>query len=318
MRESFSHHRRLSRTLPNVAAAGSVAVVLLGLFFWARSAFSPLPFRQTVVVVGNPVHVLSFDTKNRKVTAVDIAQDTVVPAALGYGSYTVRALISLDALDHRGGVLLRSSISNALGLPVSGYVAPAGGSADGEMSVSLLRRIFSLGSVIDAILGRLPYSVSLADWIRMVIAARSVSADAVKTVGVGSAVIRTSAADGSPVSAFDDSKLEYLLGDLFFDGGLRNEGVSVAVYNVTAVPSIGLRAARQLSRSGLKLVFVGNAEGESSRCTVTGSGESLRSNTAKFIRYYFGCDQRQGIEIGKETGADLVVLLGTAFADQYK
>lgn len=317
MRESSSHHRRLSRTLPNVAAAGSVAVVLLGLFFWVRSVFSPLPFRQTVVVVGNPIHVLSFDAKNHTVTAVDIPQDMVVPAAMGYGSYTVRALLALDALDHRNGILIGSSISNALGLPVSGYVTPRV-SADGEMTVSLLRRIFSFGSIIDAAVGKQARSVSLTDWIRMVIAARSLSADAVKTVDIGSAVLRTTAADGSPVSTFDDSRLEYRMGDVFFDGVLRGEGMSVAVYNMTAVPSIGLRASRQLSRSGVKLVFVGNAEGASSRCTVTGSRDALRSTTAGFIRYYFGCEGRQGIEVGKETGADLVILLGTAFADQYK
>jgi len=294
-----------------------VALCGVGIFFFFRFLISPIPFRQTVVVVGDPVRVISFEAKNKKISTVDIPLDTVIPAALGYGKYSVRALLSLDDIDHHNGSLIVSSISNALGLPITGYVR-TNRPSDGQMSLSILRRIFSFGSIPQVLMDRSHRSLSWVNWVRFVVSVRSMSVDAWHPVVISQAIIEVISPDGTAMQTLDENRLDYIIDSAFFDAGIRSEGTSVAVYNTTRVPSVGLRASRQLSRVGMQLIFVGNAEKEVKRCVVVGSDTIQKTKTAAFIREYYDCEIKMDDEIGKETGADLVVLLGTDFAARYK
>lgn len=294
-----------------------VAFVGVGVFFFLRTLFSPVPFRQTVIVVADPVHVISFDAKNRKITTVDIPLDTVIPAALGYGKYTVRALVSLDDIDHHNGSLISGSISNALGVPISGYLRPES-LTDGPMTLELLRHIFSYGSIPSAFVNRSHRSISWLSWVRFVGSVGSMSADTWRSIQLSQAIVDTVTPDGNTVPTLDESRVDYIIDTSFFDTGIRAEGTSVAVYNTTDVPSIGLRASRQLSRVGMQLIYVGNSDTEVKQCVVVGSEAIQKTKTAQFIHEYYGCEAKNDENLGKETGADLVVLLGTDFAARYK
>ncbi len=308
--DASASQRRHRRFIFHILPLFIVVLIGVGIFFFLRTLFSSIPFRQTVVVVADPVHVVSFDAKNRKITTVDIPLDTVIPAALGYGKYTMRALISLDDIDHHDGALIVGSVSNALGLPISGHMK-SDGSVDGPMTIDMLRKIFSYGSVPKVFMNR---SVSWSMWVRLVGSVGSMSADAWRPIQISQAIVDMASPDGSMVPTLDESRLDYIIDTSFFDTGIRSEGTSVAVYNTTDVPSVGLRASRQLSRVGMQLIYVGNSETEVKRCVVVGSDILQKTKTAQFIRAYYGCETKQDDEMAKETGADLVVLLGTDFA----
>jgi len=316
-RESATHQRRLQQNathfLPLFVAALCIGVI----FFVFRLVVSGSPFRQTVVVVGSPTHVISFDAKMRSITAVDVPDDALISAAMGYGQYTLRALVSLDTIDHRKGRLITDSVTNALGIPISGHVFSRD-HTDGKIDIQQIRKIFSLPSIIAILADRSSTSIPWQEWVRLVFAVFRLPADALRVVDLTPAITTITSPDGNLMSLLDESRVDYLLDTNFFDAGLRAEGVTVAVYNTTNTPSVGLRASRLLARVGLQLVFVGNSEPEAKRCLITGSSEHLSTKTARFIRQYFHCDETHEGSVGHETGADVVVLLGTEYASIYK
>ena len=309
--------RRQRRFIFHILPLSIVALLGVGVFLFLRTFFSPIPFRQTVVIVSDPIHVVSFDAKNRKITTVDIPLDTSIPAALGYGKYTVRALVSLDDIDHHNGSLISGSISNALGLPISGYIRPDT-ATDGPMTLEQLRHIFSYGSVPAVLMNRSHRSIEWVSWIRFVGSVGSMSADSWHPIQIAQAIVPMASPDGSTVPTLDESRVDYIIDTSFFDTGIRAEGTSVAVYNTTDVPSVGLRASRQMSRVGMQLIYVGNSDAVVKRCVVVGSDTLQKTKTAQFIKAYYGCEAKKDEGLGKETGADIVVLLGTDFAARYK
>lgn len=316
-REASSSKRRTRRLFSYVIPLSAVGFIIAALVILFRIVASPVPFRQTVVIVGEPVHIISFDAKNHRVTALDLPYDAVIAAALGYGKYSVRALLSLDKIDHRDGLLITSSISNALGLPITGHMITPNLPV-GSMDSDKLRRIFSWGSVAGVMTKSVHGSIPLFSWLRFVFMVSSLPADGLTFVDIAPAIIDAESADGSRLPTIDESRVDYFLDTAFFDAGIRSEGVSVAIYNTTGVPSVGQRASRQLGRVGMQLVYVGNAETDVGRCIIAGDKDALKTKSAQFIKAYYGCGESDDVTQGKETGADLVVLLGTDFANRFK
>lgn len=313
-----SHMRRAARVMPHMIVGAVFLCVVALLVLWLRAVVSAAPYRQTIVIAGSPTHVLSLDAARTHVTLIDIPEDTVVSAVKGYGKYSVRALITLDSLDKHHGGLVSASLSDALGLPISWYVAP-GSIADGEGSVEMVRRIFSWGSIGRIVSRKTEVSVPLPAWISLVWSLRFLPADAIEVLDVHPAIVSMESPDGGSIPTLDESKLDFVLQNSLFDTGLRAENLSVALYNTTEIPSVGQRVSRQLSRMGIQMVFVGNAETAKDTCVISGSDAALRSKTAQFIRSYFVCKpETEPRTTGKETGADLVVELGSDYASQYK
>ncbi len=314
--EKSADQRKARRLLPRLVRWGIIGLVIVGIFVLFQGVLSPAPNRETVVIVDDPIRVVSIDAKRHRVTVADLPQQVMIPAAFGYGKYTMRAIISLDEIDHRDGALIASSVSNALGLPVTGLHAFSAGG--GQTTISTIRSIFSFRSLFVPWVDRSRTWIGWMKRMQLVFAIASLSADAVRVVDLAPSIVTTVAPDGGTVDTLDESRVDYLLDDAFFDADIRSENISVAVYNTTAIPAVGQRASRMLARVGMQLVFVGNAEGEIKGCELAGSKEALVSKTALFIARHFGCSTKEEQGGGKDAGADLEVLLGTDFANQYQ
>lgn len=316
-REHSNTRRRTRRLFTHVLPLVILGIIAGGVLLFLRFALAPAPFREAIVIASDPVHVISFDTRAKKITAMDIASDTVIPGALGYGKYPVRAIISLDEIDRRNGVLITSSISNAIGLPVTGYVK-MGKNADTPLTADNISGLFALPSIRQYIGGAMKGSVSLLTWMRFVSLVHSIPADGIKIIDSKGMTNNLPSPDGGTYPELDENRVDYIVDTAFFDGGIRTEALSVAIYNTTAIPSIGTRASRQLAKVGMQMVFVGNREEGVPHCVVAASEENLRSKTAQFIRKTYGCTDKVSQEEGKEIGADIVLLLGNSFAERFK
>lgn len=307
-RSPASYHRKRTRLLPAIVSIGVVAVLICFLFFGFRTASRPAPFRQSTILVGSSIYIVSWDAAREQVVVVDIPDSVVIEGTRGYGKYPLLSLLKLDTIDHHGGKVFTESLSDALGLPLVG-MTQISQSNPTEESVELLRHVFSWKSLLD--IGA-HHSVSWSTWASWVLAARSLKADQVETVHAKQALADQSQPDGSIVSILDAQRFDYLYGSLFTDTRMRTEGITVSVYNTTGVPTIGQRAARILSQLGVSVVTVGNDETALSNCVLSGTEASLRSTTASFIRSYFHC-QTKKIEEAQGT-SDLSLQLGTDYS----
>ncbi len=308
--------RRSLRVLPQVAIAGAVLLLAVFTFLFFKTTFRLPLYRESLLLTGDPTRIISVHADGA-VTIATIPQDTLIRAVEGYGNYSIRALSELDRIDNKGGLLIKNSVADALGIPIVHYLGSApDGVAD---STTLIRNVFSWGGLMERVKGS-PSSMPFSEWIRYVWILRFIPADKVETISLDGALTQETTPDGRVVRVLDENKLDYLLATMLFDTGLRAEGLTVAVYNTTDVPLVGLRAARMLSRMGLQLVFVGNAQHSSEDCQVVVSKAEQGTKTVRFIREYFHCTvvDPQGISIGRETGADVIVLLGKEFSSKYQ
>ncbi len=316
-KEHASAKRRTRRILTHVLPLIALGCIVAVFLFFVRSALSPAPFREAIVIASNPVHIISFDTRAKKITALDLSSDTVIPGALGYGKYAVRAIVSLDEIDHRNGTLITGSIGNAIGLPIAGYVR-MGNSADEPLTAALLTRLFSIGSIRQYMAGEIKGSVPFLSWVRFVFLMHSLPADGIKIIDTTAMTNNLPSPDGGTYPELDESRVDYIVDTAFVDGGIRTEALSVAIYNTTTIPAIGTRVSRQLAKVGMQMVFVGNQEGDIPHCVVASPEEYLRSKTVLFITQAYGCTGKIAQEEGKDIGADIVILLGKGVAERFK
>lgn len=275
-----------------------------------QKLFMQVPYREMLVITGEPVFVVSFDAKRRRVMGVELPPDILLRGGYGYGTYALQSLVALDAIDKKGGSLLQGSISSALGLPVSGVVFDDEATHGRSLSVATLRRIFSLRpkhSTLGAI-----------RWMRLVRIVSTLEEDALGVVSIAQAFETVTQADGSESFRLDERRIDALLGNDFFDVDIREESFSLAVYNTTDVPSVGEGFARELSRIGVKLVFVGNGTPLLPTCRLSGGKNVERAHTTMFIRRIYGCDWRTDEAKTQETGADIVLEIGEKEATRFQ
>ncbi len=309
-----AYARRSAGSVRRVFGFGFIILACVAGFAAYRVSARQIPYRQTIVIAGNPFRIVSFSGGLDHATILTVPPDTTVPAVMGYGQYRLEAIEELDRIDQRGGTLIMQSTANAFGVPVLWYAASE---TTEDEPLEALRSVFSWGSVPARIMGRIRTTVPLVRWISMVSAVQSMSADAVETSDASRALTETELPDGSRIRKLDENRFDYATNQAFIDTEIRTEGMSVAVYNTTGVPGVGERAARIMSRIGLQPVYVGNSPEKAKRCRVRATAANLKSNSAIFLREYFRCDGVTRDTGEADTVADLIIELGTDYSGLY-
>lgn len=286
-------------------------VVLLSIgAFAAYRIFSPLPYRRVLVITGDPVYVVSIDAKRGRVTGLELPRDTVIRGGLGYGKFSLGSIITLDAIDKKNSELIRTSVSLAVGVPVTDVITGARSLSEKKLSIALLRQIFSLPPQ--------PSTMGWIDWLRLVRVVSRLGGDALRVIDLSSAITRATMPDGSQSFELDEMRVDVLLDNEFFDADIRQESTSVAVYNTTAVALVGSIIARELSNIGVKLIVVGNKSPSIPTCRILGTKDALKTKAALFIQLVYGCEKIVDENAGKDTGAAIVLELGVGEASHYK
>lgn len=312
-----SYHRLGSRYFTRILVWIVVLSIVVIATLIVRSIVQENPYRTSMVVAGNPVHVVSFDSQRNHAVIIDIPEDTVISATRGYGAYRVGALIGLDRIDKHHGTLLTESVADAVGVPLEAYVN-ATDFGIGPGTIDTLRSLFSWSRLPQVLFGSVEHSLPLSTWVSLVISVQSLKPNQVQSVDIRQAIIDRSEADGSITHMLDQSRLDYLLDNVMVDTGIREESRTVAVINTTAASGIGQKAARELTRIGIQVVSVGNEENPLADCTVAGASGVLSSKTARFILSYFHCKSVVNDKEADQQVADLILRLGTTYAARFE
>ena len=104
---------------------GFVFLVLLVWIFFPRTKH---PYgRETYVVVSDPMIVLSWSPAEKELTRIFIPSDIAADGTHGYGTYTLAAFWRLGEIDKKDGTVLSETFSEALGIPIDGYIGAKNG-----------------------------------------------------------------------------------------------------------------------------------------------------------------------------------------------
>lgn len=309
MKGAVDSERRTRQVFTRYFPVVTAFVTLIVFAVTIIRVLTPSAFRYTLVLNSDPVIVVSLDPKRERATATSISRDVVLRGTMGYGKFPLGSLIALDTMDKRSGALVRGSVSRALGLPVD-YVFDRGGmTITDPLTARSLRALFSIVTK--------PASLGWVEWLRLIRAISSLSADGLQLIDLSSASAPALLPDGSTVVELDETRVDAVLGSAFFDTEIREESLSVAVYNTTNTAEVGRITARQLTHIGVRLVLVGNKTPAVSRCRILGRKEVLVTHTARFLGNAYGCETVINAAAGSDVGADMIFELGEEEARIY-
>jgi len=263
-------------------------------------------FNLNLVVRAKSISVFSYNPQDKKVVILDIPLETYIEVPHGFGKWQLRAIYDLGQQEGGGGVLLKDSLANFLGLPIDGFLdfeGPFKESSAGELLDIL--RINPVSGFRE--LSQIHSNLSLWELIRLKLALLQVRFDkiekrAILDLGV---LEQDKLADGTPIFLSDPVKIDSALSS-FAEPKLLKEHQSIAIFNATNHPQLAQKAARIIQNIGGNVIITGNSDQTLKHCQVFGE----QSKTLKRLLQIFNCDR---IDPGKDSRAQINLFLGEDF-----
>jgi hypothetical protein len=285
-----------------------IFIVAFCLFIFNKPKVSSLQ-RVNIVLATSPITVWSWNKDDGSFIVISLPSDAVIDAIHGYGKYSLEALWKLGFIEDA--TTLNSSLSYALGIPIQWYSGSEGLPSVSD-PVSYGREYFSLTHIF----GRRRTNIPLSLYISFSRALASARVDKIEFIDFTRKIVTydEDIPDGSKRKVVDLERVDEVLKGIFEDSQIRKESISVAIYNSTQVPSLGNRAARLLTQSGILVVSVGNEDKEISQCEIEGTTHSLETKTASNISDILGCKR---IPVTDQRRTDLTVKIGGRFASLF-
>ena len=296
----------------------SIAVcvlVFISILYTFLKPHAQLP-RETLVLVGNPTVLWSWNKRDNSFVLIALPSDTVIDAVHGYGAYSLDALWKLGEIDKNERNLLRQSMQEFMGIPIPWYV----GMKDHKTPVAaedakdIVRSYFLWQRLWSYVSGALHTNVPISVYFSFIKSFLLSTPDKISLYDMTelNGIQEEKLADGSSIKKLNLGRFDEIIGHAFDDEKLRNEQVSVAIYNTTDLSSVGQRIARLLGHMGIFVITVGNDTPEITDCTLTASKNVLRTKTAGFIRSLYHC--KDLVDDGT-VRADILLRMGSQYAE---
>ncbi|MCX6791932.1 MAG: LytR C-terminal domain-containing protein [Candidatus Gottesmanbacteria bacterium] len=296
-----------------------IVLVILAIAVWIFFPRPKNPYgRETYILVSDPMIVASWSLSDRTLTLISFPSDILAEGTHGYGTYSLAAFWRLGEIDKKDGTVLAESMSEALGIPVDGYIGPRTGEFTyGTDALVAAKSTFSFKNVFGILGGTYRTNIPLGVFINLAWRLNFSRPDRVSAYDFtqNSATVAGNSVlpDGSTVQILDPQRLDAQLNTVFEDETVRRESVTVAIYNTTSMPSLGNRVGRLLTNLGVSVVTVGNDTPEVDTCTVAGSDTALKSKSANVIVSVLGCKR----VVGDTNRADLIIRIGKTYAKRF-
>ena len=130
--------------------------------------------------------------------------------------------------------------------------------------------------------GRIGTTISVSDWIHIVLILHALGTDDVEVLDLKSATSDVVRADGVMVRMLDPQKVDFILENSLHDAKIRSENKTVTIINTTAIVGIGSSIARIISRFGIQVVSVGNESLKIVECELETDKSTKLTKTYQF------------------------------------
>lgn len=304
--------RLRSRYVSLIAVLSVLITLVIFLIGFSVRVLKDVPFRQAFVVTTNPMRIISWDRQRTAMQIVSLPKDILIEGAFGYGQYSLTALEALDVLDHKDGLLLIQSVAQAVGVPISGAIIVD--STESEASaLDSLKKIFSWRSIAGRVFGRIGTTISVSDWIHIVLILHALGTDDVEVLDLSSATGDVARADGVVIRILDPQKVDFILANSLHDAKIRDENKTITIINTTSIVGIGSSIARIISRFGIQVVSVGNQSQQIVQCELETDKSTKLTKTYQFLKSYLGCEEK--LLNGESGVSDITLRIGSSYAE---
>lgn len=252
-------------------------------FYWQGD------FNINIIIKAKNVSLLIFSPKDQRITIVDIPDNTITEAALGFGKWQIGSLYDLGQSQKEigGRKLLTKTLTSLFALPIDGFLdfsAKFYSKKEASEIVSELRKNpFSALSILPFL------KTDLTPWelFKLKMGLSDVRFDKIKQVNLENwGVLRKEKlADGSQVLEVDIVRLDSYLSDLI-DPKIRMEHKSIAIFNATSRSLLAQKAARLVNNLGGNVIITANSQDKFKTTQVVGEN----SETLDRLKQIFGRD----------------------------
>lgn len=285
--------------LASLTLAIIIAVILVGnILRVGGSLFSPMSiqtnrtyswdgnFNLNLVLVTNPLAVLSYNPVESKITLLEIPDKAYIEVPGGYGFWKLGAVERLGGVANPpvGGKLVRDSLENFLALPIDGVIN-AGVAGSSEQFLAQIR-----GNPWDILIAVTSIRTDLSpiELTKFIIGVRGVRFDKISTFNLEELGLLTGdkLADGEDILVSDPAKIDALILKHFTDTKVLGESATIAVLNATNLPGLAAKTAQMITHLGGNVIILGSFDVVLDKSVVT--GDNNYPYTTKRLQQIFG------------------------------
>lgn len=213
-----------------------------------------------MVFLSKDIYVVALDPKKGRVIILKVPAETYLDLPHGFGRWKAGSIYDLGQQEEPpfGAVLLKDSTTHALGIPIGGYVITKGQHNPQDIILSIHRNLFFAATM----LGEIKTDFTPKELIHIYLNLAKLRPDKLRFLDLGQSQITKSILlpDGTRALALDQIRLDKFVADKLEDAYLKDEGISVGVFNSTSHPGLGERAARMITNIGGRVIFITNAK----------------------------------------------------------
>lgn len=273
-------------------------------------------FNINLVLKAKTIAVLSFNPIEKEVTVINFPDNILMDVADGFGQWEVRSVYSLGQSDSENGwELLEQTVSGFLGVPVDGFLEFKNNFSKTDPFDLVKKYQQNILSGIGDI-SNIQTSLTPIELIRLKFYLTQVRFDKIKNIdlGKGDILAQSRLNDGTVVYLADPTKIDSTLTS-FTDPTIRNEHMTIAVFNATNYPQLAQKAARIITNLGGNVIITANAEKSYLKTQVIGK----KSATLDRLKQIFDLDCAKDpkcdkigpdVEVGR---AQINIILGEDF-----
>ena len=239
----------------------------------------------TLAVKSDEISILNYDPFEKKVTILNIPNDTYLELPKGFGPWPIGSVYGLGQMENPpvGDSLLKLSISKLVGLPIDGFIHLK----EGEKLDQKLAKYKD--SFFISLLGlrNTNTDLSLIEMYKLASAITSVRSDKIISLDLSQTDITKSKllGDSSRVLGVDAIKLDLYIRENMADSQFLQEDATISIYNATSQPGLAGEASRFITNLGGTVIFAANTQKEQTKTQVIFSNP--QSYTAQKVARIF-------------------------------
>lgn len=251
-----------------------------------------------LVLRSKDITVLSYDPFEKKVSLVNIPQETYVDVPGGYGKWQVRSIFDLGQTGKtpKGDKLLADSMSSLLGLPIDGVIdlntLPQ---TPYDFVKDLKNNPFSAVMTI----GKISSSLTKIEFLSLAYSLTKVRLDKITNLDLGNfnLLSKKTISDGTTVLVAEPLLLDNFIIDKFSESKIRQEQISIAVFNGTSTPGLAQKVARIITNMGGDVIISTNATAQFQKTFITSSLTNKSYTLDRLVKIFnLGCSNRQNCD----------------------
>lgn len=268
-----------------------------------------------LVVKIDGVYLLSYQPSGKSLTVTKFPGEIYIDTPYNFGKWPIRSIYELGQAEKlpMGAKLLKDSIGSVFNVMVDGYIIINDKSTNFPNLIE--RERGSLLPGID-ILSKTQTDLNLPEYLRVWLAIKGVRTDKIKTIDLEKSDLTKwlLLPDGSRVMALDQIKLDQFEEGRFENANIKDEGLSIGIFNATDYPGLAEKAAKIITNMGGRVIFTSNAPDRAEGSTILAKKSYTTNYLSKMMRLSNVSDNNS-LDTYK---SDITIILGEDSFLRYK